>query len=275
MTSKRSMGILPMGSGACTRSTGILPVIGDVKAHGQDAHATVGNSSTGILPVLDAAHGQDAHATLDIRQGARLPHWTLTHGGIYAVTFRLADSLPKTVLERFLGEREVLTKNSDKTQKETERLAHLHSEKIEAYLDAGSGACWLKRDDIAALMATALTHFEGIRCRLHAWCVMPNHVHVLVEPLAGNGLIAIVHSWKSFVANGANRLLKRSGAFWQPEYYDHLIRDEADYAHAVRYIEQNPVKAGLMNWRWVSRDTGFQPVEPLQHGLEAHATTEL
>ena len=220
------------------------------------AHMT-SRRSTGILPVSDAAHGQDTHATLNIRQGARLPHWTLTHGGIYAVMFRLGDSLPKTVLERFVREREALQRNSNMTAEETDRLAHLQSEKIEAYLDAGSGACWLDRDDIAELMAKALTHFNGVRYRLHAWCVMPNHVHVLVEPLAGNGLIAIVHSWKSFVAHGANRILKRSGTFWQAKYYDHLIRDASDYAHAVVYIEQNPLKAGLMNWRWVSRSTGF------------------
>ena len=255
-------------------------MIGGEKKHGQDAHVTVSNSDTGILPVggnvggnespqlqvNESPHGQDAHVTFEVRQGAYLPHWTLSHGGIYAVTFRLADSLPKMILERLLRERETLTRSSELSKGDTARAAHLHSEKIEAYLDAGSGECWLKCDGVSALMTNALKHFDGVRYRLHAWCVMPNHVHVLVEPLTGHRLIDIVHSWKSFVANGANRLLKRSGAFWQPEYDDHLIRDEADYAHAVWYIGQNPLKAGLSNWPWVGRGTGFQPVESHQHG---------
>jgi len=89
---------------------------------------------------------------------------------------------------------------------------------------------------------------------------MPNHVHALVQPIAGQTLASVLHSWKSFTAKAANRLLARSGAFWQDEYYDHLIRDEADYAHAMRYILENPGKAGLSEWQWCSkRDSGTLP----------------
>ncbi|HAT10367.1 MAG TPA: isochorismate synthase, partial [Planctomycetes bacterium] len=105
----------------------------------------------------------------------------------------------------------------------------------------------------------AILHFDGARYRIHAWCVMPNHVHVLVELPPGIQLAGIVHSWKSFTAKAANARLGRTGEFWQPEYFDHLIRDQADFAHAVRYIEQNPVMAGLTAWRWVS-GTGVPPV---------------
>lgn len=80
--------------------------------HGRDAHATFGNAhtrSTGVSPVsASSAHGRDAHATLEVRQGAYLPHWTMTTGGVYAVTFRLADSLPRSVLERLVKERDEL-----------------------------------------------------------------------------------------------------------------------------------------------------------------------
>jgi REP element-mobilizing transposase RayT len=61
----------------------------------------------------------------------------------------------------------------------------------------------------------------------------------------------ILHSWKSFTAKEANKLLRRSGDFWQAEYNDHLIRDEADLRHPVRYVLDNPIKAGLKNWKWV------------------------
>ncbi len=237
-------------------------------------------SGTGGPPVRgneEKAHGRAAHATLEIRQGAYLPHWTLTTGGIYAVAYRLVDSLPKSVLERLLRERTELERQATLrdgvlAKEEEQRLAHLHSEKIESYLDAGQGSCWLNLPDIAQVVIDNLLHFSDDRYRLHAWCIMPNHVHVLVEPLPGFRLADIIHSWKSYTAKAANKILRRTGDFWQPEYYDHLIRDEADYAHAVRYIEQNPVKAGLKDWRWVNRGTGGSPVDSLEHGRAARVT---
>ncbi len=266
--------------------TGGPPVSGE-PAHGPAAHATF-DSGTGGPPVVVVGtstpdHGRAAHATeesaLQIRQGAYLPHWTLAIGGIYAVTYRLADSLPRLVLEGFLRERDALAasqaqRDEQLTQEEEQRLAHLHSERIEAYLDAGNGSCWLRQPEIATCVVGNLQYFNGTRYRLHAWCIMPNHVHVLVEPLPGHTLRELVHSWKSYTAKSANRILCRSGDFWQPEYYDHLIRDDADYRHAVRYIEQNPWKAGFIDWRWVSCGTGGPPVESHEHGRAARATEQ-
>ena len=129
------------------------------------------------------------------------------------------------------------------------------SERIEEFLDSGVGSCWLRDARVAAMMAQALSHFDGVRYRLHAWCVMPNHVHVVIEPLAGHALADILYAWKSYSAKAANRLLGRSGEFWQPEYYDHLIRDEQEYGHAIRYVLDNPKKAGLGDWQWVGADS--------------------
>jgi len=194
---------------------------------------------------------------LEIRKGAYLPHVTRTSGGIYAVTFRLADSLPHHILHRFTRERDeglaaAKAGTGGLTDREEHRLSDLHADRIESFLDAGAGSCAMNAPPIAQMIADALTYFAGRRYQLHAWCVMPNHVHVLVEPLAGHRLNDVVQSWKSYTAKAVNRHLRRSGTFWQPEYYDHLIRDEEDYAHAVSYIAGNPVKAGLHGWRWVS-----------------------
>ena len=65
-------------------------------------------------------------------------------------------------------------------------------------------------------------------------------------------LAGIVHGWKSYTAKEANRLLRRTGVFWQREYYDHLVQDEAEFRRVVRYVLENPVKAGLRDWPWVS-----------------------
>jgi REP element-mobilizing transposase RayT len=202
-----------------------------------------------------AEHGQDAQAMIHKRQGTYLPHWT-RDGATYAVSFRLGDSLPQAVLQTWLAERQNVVRTAGQTgralsEHEQQRLQKLHSERVETYLDAGHGECWLRQTGIAQLVADALRHFDGQRYRMHAWCIMPNHVHVIVEPFPGHALPSVLHSWKSFTAKAANRLLGRTGEFWQTEYYDHLIRDEADYAHALHYLLENPVVAGLSDWPWV------------------------
>ncbi|HTG20496.1 MAG TPA: hypothetical protein VK681_10660 [Reyranella sp.] len=107
------------------------------------------------------------------------------------VTFRLADSLPAAVAEA-LGHRE----------------DNVH--RIERELDAGLGACWLGKPEIASLVQDALLHFDGERYRLIAWCLMPNHVHVVVDILDGQSLTGIVRSWKSFCKAGK----RATRTFW-------------------------------------------------------------
>ena len=180
-----------------------------------------------------------------------LPHF---EGGEIAqsITFRLHDSLPATVRSEWTGELERLS--------DTEQKLH-RRKRIEAALDEGHGACFLADSRIARLVVDTLRRFDGERYQLHAWCVMPNHVHVLVTPLGANTLSSIVHSWKSFTANEANRQLGRSGRFWVPEYFDRAIRNERHFHVAAAYIEGNPVKAGLCetpeDWPWSSLGASF------------------
>ena len=165
-----------------------------------------------------------------------LPHFDSPET-IQFVTFRLGDSLPAAVAQALA----VLADNLVQTDKE---------------LDAGRGACWLGRPDIAEIVEAALLHFDGERYRLLAWCIMPNHVHVVVEPGADDSLDRIVHSWKSYTAHQANRVLGRNGVFWHRDYFDRYMRDEGHLSRTIDYIENNPVKAGLASepatWRWSS-----------------------
>jgi menaquinone-specific isochorismate synthase len=254
----------------------------------------VGSENTGGTPVPRVPiHGRDARATpIQVRHGAHLPHWT-REGAIYAVTFRLADSLPAEVVAGWCEERReiearALRTGRELTEAETKRLDDLHSERVEAYLDSARGECWLGRPEIAQAVRDALFHFEGERYRLHAWCIMPNHVHLVIEPLGSWTLPELLHSLKSFTAKRANALLGRGGSFWQPESYDHLVRDEADYERAVEYVRANPDRVGLRDWRWVgfasgrglpsegSEITGGTPVPRLPiHGRDARATLKL
>ncbi|HYV28576.1 MAG TPA: transposase [Candidatus Eisenbacteria bacterium] len=188
-----------------------------------------------------------------------LPH-VRAQGRSYFVTFRLEGTLPQELLRQYQAEREALLATAEQTEKdastETQRsLFGLYSEKIETYLDAGYGECWLKEARIAELMAGAFRFFDGQRYDLGPWVVMPNHVHVIVRPLGTHLLDEIVKSWKGFTAREANRLLARTGeSFWAREYYDHIVRDDEERARLANYIHDNPVKAGLCerweDWKW-------------------------
>ncbi|MEO8725276.1 MAG: transposase [Acidobacteriaceae bacterium] len=105
--------------------------------------------------------------------------------------------------------------------------------------------------DCAQIVQDCLLHSNGLRYRLFAWCVMPNHVHAIIGVLATSSLEQIMHTWKSFTAKRINRDVARSGAVWQREYFDRLLRNEAEQARAVRYVLRNPEKAGLRDWKFV------------------------
>ena len=120
--------------------------------------------------------------------------------------------------------------------------------RIARYEDEGHGECWLREPAIGRLVEDALLKFDGQRYRLLAWCVMPNHVHVMIETLKGFTLSGVLHSWKSFTANEANRMLGRKGEFWRREYLDRYVRNAEHYSNALRYIEGNAATAGLVKF---------------------------
>jgi REP element-mobilizing transposase RayT len=122
---------------------------------------------------------------------------------------------------------------------------------LELLLDSGAGQCYLARHEIASIVAESLERFDQARYRLQAWCIMPNHIHAVVQPLQEWKLEKIIHTWKSYTATQANRTLNRNGEFWQREYYDHLVRDGKDLTRIIEYVRKNPQKAGLRDWPWV------------------------
>ena len=123
--------------------------------------------------------------------------------------------------------------------------------KYEKWLDRGYGCCALNNPEMAIIMQNALQHHDGIKYNLLAWCIMPNHVHVLIK--ANNDLSRIIQSWKSFTGrwalanNGRLRLgfPKEIKQFWWAESWDRFIRDEDHFNNTIRYIMANPKKAHL------------------------------
>ncbi len=182
-----------------------------------------------------------------------LPHCDFS-GLVQFVTFRLSDSMPATRR----GEWEHLLVIGDLREKRT---------KFEEYLDRGLGECHLHDSRIAKLCEDALLFFHQQRYELIAWCVMPNHIHVLVHVWQWP-LWKMIASWKKFAARKAggtlpserrfpNRRVVASeinapnwssalrGAFWEREYWDTFMRDEEQERKAIGYIESNPVKAKM------------------------------
>jgi putative DNA methylase len=175
-----------------------------------------------------------------------IPHFD-GEGVTQHVCFHLFDALPRRVLQRWQLELRHLPKKECDVE---------WRKRVQDFLDRGYGSCFLRDDRLAEIVENALMYFDGERYALHAWCVMPNHVHTLFTPTPGFRMSKIAHSWKSFTANQCNRLLGRAGQFWEKEPFDRYIRNERHYQNALTYIEQNPVRAGLCarptDWRWSS-----------------------
>ncbi len=146
------------------------------------------------------------------------------------LTFRLFDSMPRNVVDEWRRG------SSNDTQ---------FRKNVEKYLDAGHGSCWLRLPEIASIVSNSLLFHHHSKYDLHSWVIMPNHVDVLLTPLAGFHLDQVEHSIKSYSANEANKLLGRKGQFWAIECFDRYIRDSRHFNTVIRYIENNPVKAGL------------------------------
>jgi REP element-mobilizing transposase RayT len=168
-----------------------------------------------------------------------LPHCDKP-GLIQFITFRVWDSMPAAKR----GEWEHLLAISPRSDPPNSKAGKQRVRKLEDYLDRGLGECSLCVANIAALVEKALLHHHERRFRLLAWVVMPNHVHALIE-VGETPLTKIIQNWKSIVAVEANKMLVRRGPFWQPDYWDHYMRDVEQTRKTVRYIENNPVKAKL------------------------------
>jgi len=158
-----------------------------------------------------------------------LPHFD---GGstTQTIILRLADSLPKNIHAQ-------LAKADDASSR------HKY---LDSMIDRGHGSYLLKDPLNAELVQDALSFFDGQRYRLIAWVIMPNHVHAMIEQMEGHRLGEIIHSWKRFTANRINGRRGVTGAVWAEDYFDRYIRDADHYERMVAYIENNPVKAGLV-----------------------------
>jgi putative transposase len=196
-----------------------------------------------------------------------LPHW-IPRGTSIFVTWRLFGSLPKECLNQLNALRIKLRQqpipvNVDRVDWELQNRKRIFSA-YDCMLDqASTGPTWLKVPEIADLVQEAITVKYASFYKLWSYCVMSNHCHALLKPKtlpATDEPVAIetiMQRIKGYTAKEANAILGRTGlTFWQDESFDHWIRSEPEFERVVSYIENNPVKAGLVKtpdrWQWSS-----------------------
>ncbi|NVO85103.1 REP-associated tyrosine transposase [Hymenobacter terrestris] len=173
-----------------------------------------------------------------------LPH-RLPPGSDLFLTFRLADSLPAATIARlraqFNAGENLLPEASYAAQRR-------YFGRFDQLLDkAAHGATWLRNPDIAKVVGDSLRHFNPKAYQLHCYCIMPNHVHMVVSLEDGAPLLAeTLQRIKGYTALQANKILGRSGQFWQRETYDHIVRSGDEMQRIIAYVLNNPVKACLV-----------------------------
>jgi type I restriction enzyme R subunit len=220
-----------------------MGVVGIDDTHGEAASCRFDEAEVKRLEAASPRFMSDAPIE---RTRANLPHWNQGETCVF-VTFRLADSIPQEKRIQWEAERdEWVAEHPQPWDEKTSIEYHdLFVGKLELWLDAGFGSCALRDASCREIVEGALRYFDGQRYVLHAFVVMPNHVHVLFAPLVSHTIPAILHSWKSYTATAIRKHIGGSGAFWQKESWDRLIRGEAHFRHVANYIRHNPGKSDI------------------------------
>ncbi len=191
-----------------------------------------------------------------------LPHWLVADHS-YFVTLRLKGTLPKPVVEEFRTQRKALQR-SDVDEAQAFDLAHRQFATIEHILDSVSDVQWLGNQDVASLVWNSLNWLRGRGWMIYAGVIMSNHVHLLMRNEEGRTqeLLNDLAQFKNYTAREANKVLNRNDNFWAREDFDHWLRNREKFEGTVRYIANNPVKAGLVSdwkdWQWCVVDDSVQ-----------------
>jgi carbamoylphosphate synthase large subunit/REP element-mobilizing transposase RayT len=239
----RNMAEIVTEAKALGRGTGLEPV--GQAGVSPDLSASARKEMTAAATAVPRFRALDSQSKVEKRQ-RNLPHWE-QDGATYFVTFRLADAVPQELIHKWQEElatwRNFHPEPWDAAAKYEYRKRFQQGR--ENWLDQGHGECLLRQPAVAAIVAQTLRHFNFQRYVLDAFVLMPNHVHVLVQPVENNSLRKILHSWKSFSSREINCLLGRSGSVWQEENYDRIVRDFEELTRYRTYIARNPAKAKL------------------------------
>lgn len=173
--------------------------------------------------------------------GRKLPHWFQENKTMF-VTFRLADSLPKNKVEEFLADRANMLKEEKGTAGNNARKTYdiMMMRKMEYWLNNGYGNCMLQREDVRSVLVEALHYYNNKEYLLHAFVVMPNHVHILLSSLTNKPINNIIGKVKGFTAYQLRKSLRIYEDIWQKGIFDRILRNWDEFEKYVDYIGNNP-----------------------------------
>lgn len=183
----------------------------------------------------------DKDQPIDIHDSRDLPHWD-QRMKFQFVTFRLADSLPKSKVEELKLIKDKFEQVNPKPWTEQIRLQYykLIGPIENRLLDNGFGSCILKIKNVRSVLSSSIMYFDNVKYEVIAFVIMPNHVHILLRLLESHTISECMHSIKSYSAKMINRLLNDTGSIWMKEYFDRMIRGEDHLRHCINYIIENP-----------------------------------
>lgn len=197
----------------------------------------------------------------DIYYRRNLPH-IHPEGYPIFVTFNLINSLPKEVVADLMKKREQELKSLPRNSDEYYKVQKKYFRKFDEWLDkCKSGPDWLRNEILAEIVVKKIHSMVDESYELIAFCIMPNHGHLLIKPMVENSLTHqgktakypladTLRLLKGSTARECNLILGRTGSFWHHESYDHYVRDDEELERIIKYILNNPVKAGLVEeWK--------------------------
>lgn len=170
------------------------------------------------------------------------------------MTVRCADSLPVEVVDRLRRVHANLS-TIEPSSSQFVALQRQYFLTMENYLDAGLGECRLADSRAAGVLVAELRALTEWQINVAHYSIMPNHWHALIEPGLDctHALGEIMRRVKGRTARAINNLFGATGTFWQREWFDRWMRNDAERERCVRYIQNNPIKAGI------SREVGEHP----------------
>jgi len=182
----------------------------------------------------------------------------------FFITYRLVDSIPVSKikeLEAIAAQQQKIATTKEEKYNEQKR----HFGLVDDYLDKNPNEpYWLKQDAVASVVVDSLHFCNEKFYTLWSYCIMPNHVHLVVTTLENAPpLYNILQRHKRYTAVECNKVLKRSGQFWTHESYDHIVRNNDEFNRIIFYTINNAVKAGFVkewkDWKWtyVNPELGF------------------
>ena len=158
-------------------------------------------------------------------------------------------------------EAQLMDKRGQLSEYDCEQLDRLYAVEVDKLIDNGYGSCIFNDYNCCEIMQKVLTTACGSKYELYAWCIMPNHIHVMMSLLFGNKLADVVQAWKSISSHLINKKRNAIGKLWQRDYFNRIIRDYNHYLKTKEYIWNNPQKAGLHDWPWRWRIQGVDVID--------------